>query len=162
MNLIIGFLLVLISPLCLAQSIIVEQAFKRYNVLEEASIYLDSDGLFDIHKINRASFSKRAVDHSIQQNNSIKAKSFEIHDTILTRKLDAPIKSDLRHMMWQHVGIVRSISGLLEVDRFISFNLAKPIGRLLRLRLLTAQAIVKAALDRKKSLGVHYILEELE
>ena len=62
MNLLIGFLLVLISPLCLAQSIIVEQAFKRYNVLEEASIYLDSDGLFDIHKINRASFSKRAVE----------------------------------------------------------------------------------------------------
>lgn len=107
-------------------------------------------------------FSKRAVDHSKKQNNTIKVKSFEIHDTILTTKLDATIKNELRHMMWQHVGIIRSHDGLLEVERFISLNLTKPIGRLLRLRLLTAHAIVKAALDRKKSLGVHYILEELE
>lgn len=107
-------------------------------------------------------FSKRAIEHSQNRNEKIKVKTFEIHDTILRTKLDTIIKNDLRHMMWQHVGIVRSRNGLLEVDRFISFNLTKPIGRLLRLRLLTAHAIVKAALDRKESLGVHYILEELK
>lgn len=107
-------------------------------------------------------FSKRAIDATLKKNHKIKVKCFEIHDTILQTKLDATIKSDLRHMMWQHVGIVRSTNGLLEVDRFISFNLTKPIGRLLRLRLLTAHAIVKAALERKESLGVHYILEELD
>ena len=65
-------------------------------------------------------------------------------------------------MMWKHVGIVRSKNGLLEVKKFIDFHLSQPIGRFLRLRLLTANAIVQAALDRDKPLGVHYILEELE
>jgi L-aspartate oxidase len=107
-------------------------------------------------------FSKRSIEHSLTGNNEFHAKDFQIHDTILHTKLDTEIKNELRAMMWQHVGIVRSRDGLLEVDRFISYSLAKPIGRLLRLRLLTAHAIVKAALDRKTSIGVHYILEELE
>ncbi len=64
-------------------------------------------------------------------------------------------------MMWQHVGIVRTRAGLEEVKKFIDLNLAKPIGRFLRLRLLTAKSIVEAALARKKSVGVHYILEEI-
>lgn len=106
-------------------------------------------------------FSKRCVKHIQGRNDKIKVKTFQIHDTILHSKLDTDIKNELRVMMWQHVGIIRSKAGLQEVDRFISFNLAKPIGRLLQLRLLTAHAIVKAALDRTTSLGVHYILEEI-
>lgn len=107
-------------------------------------------------------FSKRAVEHSLATNSEIKVKNFEIHDTILRTKLDTCIKNDLRVMMWQHVGIVRSKEGLEEAERFIALNLTKPVGRLLRLRLLTAHAIVKAALDRKTSLGVHYILQEIK
>ena len=107
-------------------------------------------------------FSKRAVEHSLKENFKLKVKSFQIHDTILQTKLDRKIKNELRKMMWQYVGIVRSPEGLREVDEFITYNLAKPIGRLLKLRLLTARAIVQAAIDRKKPLGVHYILEELE
>ncbi len=107
-------------------------------------------------------FSKRAVEHAMRENIEFKAESFEIRDTILQSKDDTSIKKSLRQMMWQHVGIVRSQEGLKEVEKFIEFNLSKPIGRFLRLRLLTANAIVKAALDRKESLGVHYILEEIE
>ena len=33
------------------------------------------------------------------------------------------------------------------------------VGRLLFLRLLTAKSILKSALERKKSLGAHYIKE---
>lgn len=102
-------------------------------------------------------FSKRAVNYSLNVKHKIKAKSFDIHDTILKTKLDTSIKNDLRHIMWRYVGIVRSQEGLLEADRFISYNLTKPVGRLLKLRLITAHAIVKAALDRKDSLGVHFM-----
>ncbi len=106
-------------------------------------------------------FSKRAIEHSLKQNYQLKAKSFKIHDTILVTEIDGEIKNELRQMMWQYVGIVRNPQGLLEADKFISYNLSKPIGRLLQLRLLTARAIVQAAIARKKPLGVHYILEEL-
>ena len=36
--------------------------------------------------------------------------------------------------------------------------LSLEVGRLLKLRLLTAKEIVKSALKRKKSVGAHYII----
>jgi L-aspartate oxidase len=43
---------------------------------------------------------------------------------------------------------------LKEIDRFLNSD----IGELLKFKLLTAKAIVKQALNRKKSLGAHYII----
>lgn len=106
-------------------------------------------------------FSRRAVMHAMQQKKAIKAKSFEIHDTILSSENDKSVKAALREMMWQYVGIVRSVEGLENVKHFIELHLSQSIGRLLRLRLLTAKSIVEAAIARKHSLGVHYILEEM-
>ncbi|MDH5464036.1 MAG: L-aspartate oxidase [Thiovulaceae bacterium] len=105
-------------------------------------------------------FAKRAVEHSKHQSKFV-PQSFEIHDTLLVLKSDKAVKTALRQMMWQHVGIVRTKAGLDEVKKFIDLHLAQPIGRYLRLRLLTAKAIVEAALARKKSIGAHYILEEI-
>ena len=55
------------------------------------------------------------------------------------------------------MGIVRTKKGLQEAFAFIENTLDKKIGRLLRLRLLTAKEIVSSALKRETSVGVHYI-----
>jgi L-aspartate oxidase len=42
---------------------------------------------------------------------------------------------------------------LIQIDTFLK----EEVGRLLFLRLLTAKSILKAAINRKESLGAHYI-----
>ena len=105
-------------------------------------------------------FAKRAIRHALYQNSTIKDKMFEIHDTILVEDNDDAIKKALRQIMWQYVGIVRSTEGLQKARKFINNALAKPIGLLLKRRLLTAKSIVEAAIRRKKSIGVHYMSED--
>lgn len=105
-------------------------------------------------------FAKRAISHSKKRKECFKEKIFEIHDTILIENGDGPIKKALRQIMWQNVGIVRSPLGLQKARKFINSALAKPVGRLLKLRLLTAKAVVDAAIRRKESIGVHYVTQE--
>lgn len=105
-------------------------------------------------------FSKRAVAHTSHVNVDFEFKSFEIRDTILLTPEDKAIKVALREIMWKDVGIVRTPKGLQEAKRFIEFHLNRPTGRFLRLRLLTANAIVEAAIKRTTPIGVHYIIEE--
>jgi L-aspartate oxidase len=62
--------------------------------------------------------------------------------------------------MWTHVGIVRQKQDLIDALEEIESYLDEDIGRLLFLRLLTAKSIVQSALERKKSLGAHYIKEK--
>ena len=69
---------------------------------------------------------------------------------------DKEKKDTLRKVMWDNVSIVRTTEGLKEAQGFINDTLKQPIGRLLRLRLLTAKSIVEGALDRSTSIGVHY------
>jgi len=71
---------------------------------------------------------------------------------------DKEKKDRLRAIMWDNVSIVRSSKGLTSTLNEIDTMLNEKVGRLLKLRLLTAREIVKAALKRKKSVGVHYIL----
>ena len=61
--------------------------------------------------------------------------------------------------MWKNVGIIRKESGLLEALEFIENTIPK-LGRLAKLRFLTAREIVQAALKRKESLGAHYRKDE--
>jgi len=69
---------------------------------------------------------------------------------------DKEKKEQLRRIMWKYVSIVRTTEGLHEALRAIDDMLRPPIGRMLKLRLLTAHEIVRAALARTESVGVHY------
>ncbi len=82
------------------------------------------------------------------------------YDTLLHEENDKKYKHQLRKIMWDDVGIVRTRKGLLEAKNFIYDTKSKKIGRLLELRLNTAAAIVNAALRREESLGSHYIEED--
>jgi len=70
---------------------------------------------------------------------------------------DKEKKDQLRHIMWDGVSIVRTPQGLKEAKERIESLLCEPIGKLLKLRLLTARAIVESAHKRTESIGVHYI-----
>ena len=58
--------------------------------------------------------------------------------------------------MWEQVSIVRTTEGLNAALEEIDGMLHGSIGRLLKLRLLTAREIVRSALARTESIGVHY------
>jgi L-aspartate oxidase len=74
----------------------------------------------------------------------------------LHKENDKRFKHQLRKVMWEEIGIIRTKEGLLKAKNFIYDLKSRDIGRLLELRLNTATAIVQAALARKESLGTHY------
>ncbi len=86
-------------------------------------------------------------------------KNFPISKDCLRCEDDTYYKDELRRIMWNDVGIVRTQKGLQEALDFIEQTLHKHIGRLLKLRLLTAKEIVISAMKRKTSIGVHYMKE---
>lgn len=122
MNLIIGFLLVLISPLCLAQSLLVEQPFERYNILDVASIYLDSDGSLDIHTINQASFTKRAVESlNLKSSNAVVWVKFSV-----TNKLNQPLRLIKEMAIFNKIKLYQQVSPdsfiVSSIDECLPYN----------------------------------------
>ena len=97
-------------------------------------------------------FAKKA---SNDINFKTKDKTFSINSEVLIKNDDKKFKNMLRNFMWKNVGIIRNKKGLIETLEFIEQSIPK-VGRLTKLRFLTAQEIVKAALNRKESLGAHY------
>lgn len=104
-------------------------------------------------------FAKRAVDHLLSKEKKIiNTPDFDKdYVNILHKDNDEKYKNKLRQIMWEDIGIIRTTKGLHEAKNLIYDMKNKDIGRLLKLRLNTASAIVEAALDRKESLGSHYI-----
>jgi L-aspartate oxidase len=104
-------------------------------------------------------FAKRAVDHLLsKEHKEVKTPKFEKdYGNILHKENDKSYKQKLRQVMWDDIGIIRTTKGLHEAKNLIYDMKNKEIGRLLKLRLNTASAIVEAALARKESLGSHYI-----
>jgi len=104
-------------------------------------------------------FAKRAVEHLLsKEHKAIKTPLFEKdYGNILHKENDKIYKQKLRQVMWDDIGIIRTTKGLHEAKNLIYDMKNKEIGRLLKLRLNTASAIVDAALARKESLGSHYI-----
>jgi L-aspartate oxidase len=90
-------------------------------------------------------------------NNNIKEinKEFKINEEILQKKDDKLYKNQLREIMWKNVGIIRHEKDLLEALDFVEKTIKK-VGRITKFRFLTAKEIIKAALNRKESLGAHY------
>ncbi len=104
-------------------------------------------------------FAKRAVEHLLsKEHKAIQTPKFEKdYGNILHKENDKIYKHKLRQVMWDDIGIIRTTKGLHEAKNLIYDMKNKEIGRLLKLRLNTASAIVDAALARKESLGSHYM-----
>ena len=62
--------------------------------------------------------------------------------------------------MWRSVGIIRSRQDLIDALEEVESFLKEDVGRLLFLRLLTAKSIIQSAIDRKESVGAHFIKEK--
>jgi len=109
-------------------------------------------------------FAKRATTHLLHKNRSyegLKTPIFEQdYGNILHKDNDKTYKQNLRHIMWNDIGVIRTKKGLHDAKNLIYDMKNREIGRLLRLRLNTASAIVDAALKRTESLGSHYIESE--
>ena len=102
-------------------------------------------------------FALKAANSILEENLSVCNNDFTINEEPLVLQGDKAKKDKLRQIMWKNVSIVRTTAGLLEAKSAIEMMQHEEIGRLLRLRLLTALAIVDSALERKESVGVHYI-----
>lgn len=104
-------------------------------------------------------FSQIAVEDSLKNNFKITKESYDkpIINYIRNQEIDKDIKDDLREMMWTNASIVRNTKSLEMTLEKIEGYLKLNVGRLLFLRLLTAKAILKSALQRKESLGAHYL-----
>ena len=107
-------------------------------------------------------FAKRAVDHLLSKGHQeVKTPTFEKdYGNILHKENDKIYKQQLRQVMWDDIGIIRTTKGLHEAKNLIYDMKNHEIGRLLQLRLNTASAIVEAALSRTESLGSHYMETE--
>jgi len=105
-------------------------------------------------------FSKRAVLDILNSNQKKEFVEFDIKDEVMSEKEDKEKKNTLRKIMWENVSIVRTKQGLNNALEQINALLKENIGKLLKFRLLTAREIVKSALARDKSIGVHTIIGE--
>ncbi len=108
-------------------------------------------------------FASRAADDILSKLEDSKNKKFvefEILDEIMSLKTDKIKKNLLRRIMWDNVSIVRTKKGLNEALLQVDEILKEKIGKLLKFRLLTAKEIIRAALAREESIGVHYIKKE--
>ncbi|SFV57879.1 L-aspartate oxidase [hydrothermal vent metagenome] len=104
-------------------------------------------------------FSKRAVETILEDTTEVAIRHFGITEDSMSFKDDKAKKNLLRKIMWEKVGVIRTKEGLNEALEEINALLNEKIGRLLKFRLLTAREIIKAALKREHSIGVHYIKE---
>lgn len=102
-------------------------------------------------------FAKRTAEKVITFEGTHCPQSLPILDEVLVHEGDKAKKDELRRIMWENVSIVRTHQGLSEVQEAIDTMLDEEIGRLLKLRLLTAKSIVDSAIQRKTSIGAHYI-----
>ncbi|MEA3383310.1 MAG: FAD-dependent oxidoreductase [Campylobacterota bacterium] len=109
-------------------------------------------------------FSKLAIEDSVKENYKIDATKCKNENDyphfVLQKSTDKAIKNALRNLMWTNVGIVRKRQELIDALEEVESYLKEDVGRLLFLRLLTAKSIIKSAINRKKSIGAHYIKEK--
>jgi L-aspartate oxidase len=102
-------------------------------------------------------FGKHAA-HTINQSaQNPCTKHFSVGEEPLEVAGDKEKKDRLRRVMWEYVSIKRTPSGLQKALEEITVMLDSSVGRLLKLRLLSAKEIIQSALNRRESIGVHYI-----
>lgn len=102
-------------------------------------------------------FSRRATKDILHKNSNFKTREFPLHTQILQKENDENLKKILRNLMWNKVGIIRNKSGLNEALGGVEVMLQSSVGRLLKLRLLSAKNIIQSALKREESIGAHFV-----
>jgi L-aspartate oxidase len=105
-------------------------------------------------------FSKKAAQSIKKETSNECRKDFIPGDAPLEKEGDKEKKDQLRRIMWEYVSIKRTPKGLQTANKIISQMLSDEVGRLLRLRLLSAQSIVTSAQKRSESIGVHFITKD--
>ncbi|MGP1450983.1 MAG: L-aspartate oxidase [Wolinella sp.] len=104
-------------------------------------------------------FARIAANNIAGKESSFKVREFRLNDEMLEREFDNALKGVLRSLMWEKVGIARRKSELNEALGGVEVMLKSGIGRMLKMRLLTAREIIKGALSREESLGAHYMID---
>ncbi len=104
-------------------------------------------------------FSKRAVKSIESKRFDFSLKEFGLEEEELVKEGDKKIKNELRKLMWESAGIVRSRKKLEETLLKIDSFLNKDIGKFLKLRLKTSRNIVKSTIYQKDSIGACYIID---
>jgi len=105
-------------------------------------------------------FSQRAAEKILERTVHGCSDHFTPGEELLEIAGDKEKKDQLRRIMWENVSIKRTPQGLKLAFESITQMLASEVGRLLRLRLLTALSIVVSAQKRHESIGVHFITQE--
>ena len=104
-------------------------------------------------------FSKRAVENIKKEKFDFEIKEFDLKEERLIKSGDKEIKNELRALMWESAGIVRSRKKLEDTLIKIDSFLDRDIGKFLKLRLKTSRNIVKSTIYQKESLGACYIID---
>ena len=103
-------------------------------------------------------FSRRSEQDILgKSHQNKKTREFLLHTEPLQNEQDENLKKILRNLMWNKVGIIRKKSGLNEALGGVEVMLQSGVGRLLRLRLMSAKNIIESALKRDFSIGAHYM-----
>jgi L-aspartate oxidase len=103
-------------------------------------------------------FAQKAAEAILKNPSHGCGENFMVSEEPLEQDGDKEKKDELRRIMWENVSIKRTPHGLSEAYEAINKMLSDNVGRLLRLRLLTAQSIIVSAQKRSESIGVHYIV----
>ena len=82
---------------------------------------------------------------------------FPIIKDKLIKNGDDKINSDLKKLMWEKVGIIRSQTELDSALKRVNNWLSLPVGRFLKLKLFTAKEVIKDAIEHTESQGAHFI-----
>jgi L-aspartate oxidase len=104
-------------------------------------------------------FAKIVANELATKKKEYKRKIFDTCANRLFSDGDNAIKQELRALMWEDVGIVRTKSGLEDALKKIDSWLVGGVGRMAKLRLFVAKNMIQSALNRAKSLGAHNIQE---
>jgi L-aspartate oxidase len=105
-------------------------------------------------------FAQRAAESILAHPSHGCGEDFTLGKEPLELDGDKEKKDALRRIMWENVSIKRTPHGLSTASEAIEKMLSDKVGRLLRLRLLTARSIVEAAQKRHESIGVHFITQD--
>jgi L-aspartate oxidase len=100
-------------------------------------------------------FANEAVKNIKKENFKAGQKTFSKNEEDIFKPNDKNIKNQIRKLMWENVGIVRSDKNLQKTLSIFEAFLNEDIGKLLRLRLFSAVSIVKQAIEND-SLGTHF------
>ncbi len=87
-------------------------------------------------------------------------KEFSPTNEPLFKEGDTNIKNEIRELMWNDLSIARRVCDLEAACKKIDALIASNPGRMARLRLKVAKNMAMSALNRKESLGAHYITNE--